>query len=312
MRKVALALALSSLSLAVHAADLGIANSFNVFVFGNASTQGGHTDGAIGVGGSWTGSHDLNQHSLPATVGALTNIGGYVGGSMNFTGGSVNGAANLYIGGGFSGSINMNGGTRFSNSALVDPAVFTTQKTYSQGQANAIRGLTATNIAGLIGDPNNLNINVANLPAVQDCPNLKVLRMDGSLNQTFQNLQVNFLNQGADTVIIDVVGSSVDWRWKMNSSAFNHVLWSFADASTLRIANDSFRGSILAPNAHLTQERNIEGNVIANQWTLNNSVEAHFGSQFKFDGCAPVPEPGTMVALATGGLALLARRRRKA
>lgn len=286
------------------------AGGFNMFVFGNATTAGGHTDGAVAVGGNWTGSHDSMQHNHLINVGPASNVGMYVRGSANLNG-SVNNAANAYIGGSHTGTLNMNGGTKFTSSPNVLPTVFSQQLAYSTNQSNAIAALGgATNMASLIGDPNNANINVASLASVAGMPNTKLIRMNASLLAAFPNLQLNFNNMGTNTVIVDVVGGGlIDWKWKMNATAFNRLLWNFNSASTLRIGQDQFRGSILAPMVHLDQERNIEGNIIVGSWNLDGSVENHFGNQFKFNGEAPVPEPATLAALGFGVAAMLRKRR---
>ena len=66
------------------------------------------------------------------------------------------------------------------------------------------------------------------------------------------------------------------------------------------------------PNASVTQQRAINGNLIANGLDLQNGVELHSGG-YKFQGyvpTAPVPEPASMLALGAGAAALLRRRRK--
>lgn len=330
MRWAAATCALSAFTLA-SASGLGPAGEFNAFIFGNASAANGETEGAVAVGGNFvtTGAHVTLAHNYPATLGSQSGIGLYVGGNRVAQGGSLNNGGNGFVGGNFvtSNPYNLNGtgtlraggsvvGTVQIGPALggqlnvVDPTVFTQQKAYSLTQSAYIRSLTATNMDSLIGDPNNLNIDVSSLPSLPGFPTVKLLRTQATSQSAFQNLQVAFNNMGSNTVIVDVVGANVNWKWKMNSSNFNRLLWNFQDATDLLIANDQFRGSILAPSAKVIQERNIEGNLIANEWELRNGVEMHFGNQFQFDGVAPVPEPATM---ALGGLALAAaiRRRRR-
>lgn len=324
------------------ATDLGLLRGFNVVTLGdqngnngNGSASGGETEGAVAIRGNFstTNAHNTNIHNNGTTFGGFTNVGMYVGGNVQVNGGQMNNGAKGLVRGNFSnsgGPYNLNGGgqlrtggtisgtvqagTTFQNQNQnpVNVADFTTQRAHSIMQTNHLALVTATNLDALIVDQNNLNINVANLPSLAGFSNVKVLRTNASSQAAYQNLQVNFNNQGSNTVIIDVVGAgSLNWRWKMNSSAFNKVLWNFSGLSSLTVAGDQFRGSILAPNAHVIQERNIEGNLIARSWELRNSVEMHFGSQFQFNGTAPVPEPGTMAALGLGVAALL-RRRRKA
>jgi len=289
-------------SASAFSADLGTAQTFNAFIFGSASTTGGHADGAIAVGGSWTSSYDMLQANLPGTIGALTQIGAYVGGSMSFTSGSVNNSGNAYIKGSFSGTLNMNGGTRFPNSGLVDTTVFTNQQSYSLAQSTALAGLSSTT---LVADPNSININLNSIAG-----NQKVYTIAGSaLNaNTIFNITGG---DGNETVIINVTGTSVTSSYNgVNYARKNRLIWNFSDATTLNV-NNAFYGSILAPNATVNQKFNIEGNLIAANWNTIGSPELHFGIGKTFDGTLPVPEPVSMAAMALG-LAGLAARRKKA
>ncbi|MDX2065023.1 MAG: collagen-binding domain-containing protein, partial [Fimbriimonadaceae bacterium] len=54
-----LVLALAGLSSTVaFAGDLGVANGFNAFIFENANTTGGHSEGAMAVGGNWAQGYE--------------------------------------------------------------------------------------------------------------------------------------------------------------------------------------------------------------------------------------------------------------
>lgn len=286
------------------ASDLGVAKTFNAFIFGNASTQGGHADGAIAVGGSWTSQYDFLQSNLPGTIGSLNKIGGYVGGSMSFTGGSVNNSGNLYVGGAFSGSLNMNGGTRFANSPLVDPTVFTSQQAYSLAQSAAVAGMASQTITA---DPNVINIDL-NSYGIPANGNQKVYTIAGSALNA--NTVFNITGgDGNETVIINVTGTSVTSHYNgVNYARKNRLIWNFADATQINVTN-AFYGSILAPKATINQSSNIEGNLIAANWNDFGSPELHFGLGKTFDGTLPVPEPVSMATMGLGLFGLIARRR---
>ncbi len=317
------------------AQSLGLANQFNAFVFGNASANGGETEGAVAVGGNFSTTNAHNTLIVPggATVNGNSNVGLYVKGNLSVQGGQLNNGGKALIGGAFSnssGPYNLNGGGNLKAGGSISGGIngsatanampnpvnavdFSQQQTYSNQQSAFIAGLGgATNMDALIGDPNNLSINVGSLPTLLGHPGVKLLRTNATSQAAFQNLLVTFNNFGSNTLLIDVVGSgTLNWKWKMNSPAYNRMLWNFNGLTQLNVSNDTFGGSILAPHTRVVQERVIRGNLIASSWELRNGVEMWFGGSNKFDGYAPVPEPATMATLAVGALGLIAKRRKR-
>ena len=166
---------------------LGTAQSFNVFVFGNGSASGGDTEGAVAVGGSFTtfNAHATLNHNYPATVGATSGIGLYVGGSMSVNGGQLNQGGLGLIGGSFTASniYNLNAGAKLrvggSVSGTVQPnanvtanvapnpvdlSVFSAQQAWSNTQTAFLHGLSAYDLDAAIVDQNNHSINVGAIP----------------------------------------------------------------------------------------------------------------------------------------------------
>lgn len=293
--------------------DLGLAGQFNAFVFNNANTAGGHSEGAIAIKGNWTGSgYDTLQHNHPATVGSDNKIGFYVGGNINYSnGGSVNNSGNGRVGGNFftQNTFNMNGGTLFiggtktgnvnggwvAGTNTVDMNVFTTQQAYSQAQNNAIAALGGEAIN--TSDLNNWNVNTALQSGSQKVYQISGASLNNLRTLNFNNLQAN------DTVMINVTGGSVNgFGITVNTSTgvYNKILWNFT-GTTFNVTDRSLHGSLLAPNAVVTQNRNIDGNLIAWDWNNQNSNQLHYAN---FTGNA-VPEPATMAALGLGVAAIL-------
>ncbi len=320
MKIQAIALLVATCSTAAFAGDLGVANRFNAFIFGSIASNGGHAQGAMAAGSNWTGSgYDSLQSALAATVGTTTNIGMYVAGSVSFTnGGSVNNSGNAYVNGNFGSSnpFNMNGGTLFYGGSLtgsvngnkqnvgntVDPNVFSSQQSYSQQQSAAIASLggESINTSG-----NNWSINAA----LQSGP-LKVYSLSAASLSSLATLDISNLLP-TDTLVINVVGNSVGgFGVTLNSGLYNRILWNASTATAFNISDRALHGSLLAPNASIVQNQNIDGNLIASSLVVNNSVELHAGAGITFDGNVPVPEPISCSVLALGSLLLLKRRQR--
>lgn len=298
--------------------DLGLANQFNAFIFNNANTAGGHSDGAVAVRNDWTGSgYDALQHHNPATVGGDNKVGMYVGGNVNFTnGGSINNSGNGRVNGNFTtqNPFNMNGGSMFiggtktgpingswsTGGTPVDTNVFVLQQSYSQAQSAAIMGLGGEVIN--TSNPNNWSINAANQAGSK-----KVYQISASSLNNLRTLDITGLTAN-DTVMINVTGGNVDGfgiTVNTNTGVYNKILWNYAGGS-FDVKDRALHGSLLAPNATVFQRQNIDGTLVANNWNNFNNQELHYG---QFTGNA-VPEPATMAALGLGVAALLRRRKR--
>lgn len=305
------ALALLSLTVfagAAHAGSLGVANSFNAFVFGNANTQGGHSEGAVAVGGNWGGtSYEAKQRPASQVPygnvnrNGFTNIGVYLGGNNTL---SQNPNLRVIQGnayhGGTAGVMDVQNG--FQRVNQMDMTVFSQQLAHSNQQSSWLNSLAQSQGTALNTSGQNLSVNATGP--------LAIYRVNASALNDLKTLQVNAA--AGTTVVFNVEGTgSANWKWSVNSNAKNRILWNVRNLSTLNVLERDLDGSLLAPGTVINQYRNIRGTMIAKDWNVFNSTELHFDSGVRFTGEAPVPEPGTLVALGAGALALL-RRRRKA
>lgn len=290
-----------------HAVNLGVANDFNAFIFGNATAQSGDSDGAVAVGGNWTtvNNYVFNAHNTTPnpTIGSATNLGLYLGGNLN--GGANNGATqinsgrNAYVAGTVSSPAPLmnGGGTMFAGSAAVQASTFTNQFAYSSLQSSTLNGLSAASVN--TSNPNNYSIQITNVGG------LNVFNINGSQLSGGKTLDVIGGN-GTETIVFNVSGTSVNWGTSYNGSR-TRTLWNFYQATTLNVNDRAIQGSVLAVGAAVNQGQNIEGTLIASSLNVTNGAELH---SFTFEGNAPVPEPATMIGLGIGALALVRRKKR--
>ncbi len=316
MRKLLTVLALALIpSHASAQSGLGVAQSFNAFIFGDANTtSGGEIEGPIAVGGNYTvGSFNVNFKAgqtgySAATVGNTSNIGAYVRGNIRSVGstqitddayvGSTSGNPLIFQGGGSQKSPVTN---------IFSPTAFVNQSNY---------------LAGLIdqtintSDQNNLNID---LSSATKYGHFKVFSIPAS--QLSANRTLGIANFGAqDTLLLNITGGNVGgFGLQVQGGNFDRILWNDNTANSFMIDNRLFEGSLLAPLAAVTQRNVIEGNLIAASLTDSGGNELHFGFGKQFDGTllsasVTTPEPG-VVGLVIAGLtsaAILLRRRKKA
>jgi choice-of-anchor A domain-containing protein len=114
---------------------------------------------------------------------------------------------------------------------------------------------------------------------------------------------------GADEVIINVSGTSVNWNGVnllgsfSNTTARERVVWNFFEATSLNF-DRNVNGAVLAPYAHLTNSTNIDGSVAVFSMMLNGEVHLPTTT------VSLIPEPASWVLGTLASLGLLAVRRR--
>ncbi len=303
-----------SVPMAAHAADLGTANSFNVWVLGNASITGStDAEGAIAVGGNLNlpTTYTAEGHNAGGTIGTDTNVAAYIGG--NVSGGGqlgANNSGNVYIGGTNSDSLQLNGGKLFTS---VSSSIFASQAAYSHAQSSYLSTLAGTTVDTSNFNQWTLDASTAKTYTVGS-DTLAVFNVAASALS--DNAIININNAGSDTVLINVTGSLNGVTWNADAQNFNgksKLLWNYTGSDSFTIGRQ-FDGSLLAANASVTQSSNgqVDGTLIANNW-VNQGSEDH---SYIFNGNLPTPPAVPEAASVWGfgammGVAGISLRRRK-
>ena len=282
--------------------DLGVANGYSAFIFGNIGSSG--ASGFTSVGGSLAagGSIYLDHYS----VGTNKKPGSALvaGDSLNIGEGSIKGTA-VY------GVSNANGtvtarsdypaGT-FSkgNASTLDFAAAQQQLTTLSGDVAKLQsnGTVISQYGGfkLVGDVN-ADVNVFTINA----DNLHNLILDVSSLKSTASIIIN------GTAANITMSGGFD-----NFASFaDRTLLNFANATTTNLNNVGINGSILAPNSAFSGSGSMNGTLVANSVSsINYGHVSMNGAGFNTVNVSAVPEPGTW-AMLLAGLGLLAFVRRR-
>ncbi|KEZ76740.1 choice-of-anchor A family protein [Salinisphaera hydrothermalis] len=282
-----------------------VLNQFNLVVFGDLNTSS-HVDGRTYVGGNLTGNGDFYQHGSQAPTSAYPAL--IVGG--NVTGGDkhVNSNGDAWIGGNVD-HLTMNGGTATVGGSVDTSSSHGNIQTGSVAipdLESILRGYSSS----LAGEAGNATVSInggrATFTADASQP-LTVFNIAGSFFNGINEIQVN--SDPSAQVLINVDGDpgriAANFLGDYSSSQPN-LLWNFFDASAIDFQNQ-FRGSILAPDASISNENNLEGSVVAN--TFDQHGEVHlpgFGNNFPPVDQPPadVPEPSAWLLFLVGIVAI--------
>ena len=285
--------------------DLGVANGYSAFIFGNIGSSGssGFTSvgGSIAAGGNiYLDNYNVGTNKKP---GSATNAI-VAGGDLN-TGWGTIGGSSVY-------------GVSNPNATLTAPQWFP-RDNISKGNASTLDFAAAqqqlTTLSGdvaklqsngtvlsqsggykLVGDIN-ADVNIFNI----DASNLHNLTLDVSSLKSTASIIIN----GTATDItmsggFDNFGSFAD-----------RTLFNFANATTTSLTNAGVNGSILAPNSAFSGSGSLNGTLIANSVSsINYGHVSMNGAGFNTVNVSAVPEPGTY-AMLLAGLGLLAFMRRR-
>lgn len=326
------------------AANLGDANSYNIFVFGNLD-QSSDAEGRVAVGGDAILSNfGTNTKQVPGSPTLL------VGGNLDFMGGQVNQGldngvlvdGDAQVGGDVSNSGFPGGSTATITGDLTYGGTFVPHQGVNVlapgqvNQSNSLPGDIQSFFAGAYSYLSGLSDSLAALDETgtqqesngplqllaNNSLDLNVFNIKGSVLSGLTGKKLEISAPAGSTVVVNVEGAfdlgnfGIDLKGGIDQSG---ILFNVKDGSPLNLgrsdAGISFLGSLLAPDSVVTgQNGNIEGTLIAR--SLSGSLEAH-NHQFagdlpvgSTDPSAAVPTPALLPGLL--GFAAAIRKRYKA
>lgn len=308
------------LSLAAYAAPVGLgyAADYNVFTLGNLGNGSGgiHIVGRVAVGGNVTTSLSVGspgEYAKEWTAPVSTRFYTYIAGTNGKWNVNQQGPGDAYVGTAGKERINVNDagdGKKYraytaatvpADHALIDFGKARTELSLLSGTIAAQSASGGTVSKG--GD------NRYTLTATSDA----VFNLSADEFKMLKSITTN-----GHTVLVNVNGTNIRFDGGNNITVDGvqtmgdrakvaNVLFNFRDATSIYL-DGALYGSILAPNAALTTNHNLKGQIIVDN--LVHSGEIHAAA---FTGVLPptsVPEPATLVLMGSGLFGMWSIRRR--
>jgi choice-of-anchor A domain-containing protein len=318
---------------------VGGANSGNLNASAGTIAVGGSNSGTLTSGGSVfigaANSGQVNaQGSGAVSINGNDNIGGSLGSvSTNNNNVSINGnTGNVTMSGGVltysgakNGSLTLNGGaTAIQGPVSLTPPANPLSAGFTATFQTPMTALSTT-LSGLAPDGHstatyNSGTNTVTINAVPNASGQAVLAINTSLFHDNSSVTINL--NGATSVFIDTnvdtcAGANCVFTFDSSINFLNpqnyaeQVVWNFANATGLNFGT-LFGGTVLAPLASVTNTNQIDGTLIASNFTGGGELHS-----YAFTGTLPsasVPEPSTLLVFASGllGLGSSCRRVRRA
>lgn len=292
--------ALTTIAGSTHAATTF--TDFNLVVLGNLDSTS-EVEGRAAIKGNLSGPASNYATKLlprPSWLGVDTLI---VGGDLQATNIQVE-AGNLRLGGSQGSTlVNFNGG----GSKIVDSGAASIVDGFGSQMQSARLSLSSLSPTASVTLPGSQPAGVT-FNAVPGAGGVAVFTVDG--NSLFNNDKVQQMDlnlNGASSVVINVMGSSVTWNHGNMVGGFTtadaraKVIWNFYQATSIDLTSKGLNGSLLAPNAAVSFQGVIEGSAFVGSMTQRGEVHLPL-----YTGI--VPAPG---ALSLAGLSLLVATRRR-
>ncbi len=271
---------------------------FNAIVGNFSSTS--DTEGAVIIGGNLSGnSTTFDTHAVHPSA----TVGGF--GDVNVYGNSSGGPYNV-------------------NNLSVKVATPKQTATFSGGSV-AYNATLPYSYAGISGQLTALSTSLSTLKTTTGSSlsnsvftagpvnGVAVLDLTGAQLEAIGN--PSFKLNGAQLLIINVNANSyatVSGQNFNDAGIASHILWNFYDASSVNFGVE-FGGTVLAPDAHVTNSSPIDGTLYASSFAGNGELHVAPLSDAAFlNTVQAVPEPATWMMLIAGfaGLGVMAGRGR--
>ncbi len=276
-----------------------ILDDFNGVIYTNASTPS-DVEGSLVVGGNLNAAtiyNNPNGSEAPVGFGALTVYGSTSGNSIN-----LNNGGSAYVAGTEGAHINFNGGGGYISAPGY---AITNFEAPLNALSIQLAGMTTT--SSLPPTDNNEIIK-----ATPGANGIAVFNITAAQLDAIPSYSINV--NGASTVVFNVSGNNIDFKANDQSgtTGAKNIIWNFYNATSVDLETQ-IAGTILAPDAAVTNGNQIDGTLVADSW--NGTGELH---EYAFAGTLPpiatVVEPASVAMLGIGlfGIGLTMRRRKAA